>query len=156
MKTKNEILTALGGTSEERLLVAGLLDKEQICRTRGYLTHTKFLSMGERARCMEAVRLAGATGHALFWGGYAEAERGIFLFFPDWSGGNSLHQQSGGNIFYNLQSVVCRELFVLPSASLNLIRSRGCRPLQRFLWYQTVLYVLSGGLDIRIHETQLY
>ena len=84
MKTKNEILTALGGTSEERLLVAGLLDKEQTCRTRGYLTHTKFLSMGERARCMEAVRLAGATGHALFWGGYAEAERGVFLFYPDY------------------------------------------------------------------------
>ena len=50
MKTKNEILTALGGTSEERLLLAGLLDKEQTCRTRGYLTHTKFLSMGERAK----------------------------------------------------------------------------------------------------------
>lgn len=84
MKSKNEILTALGGSSEERLLVAGLLDKEQACRTRGYLTYTKFLSMGERARCMEAVRLAGATGHALFWGGYVDAERGLYLFYPDY------------------------------------------------------------------------
>lgn len=84
MKSKQEILAALGGTSEERLLVAGLLDKEQTCRERSYLTHTKFLSMGERARCMEAVRLAGAAGHALFWGGYEDAERGMYLFYPDY------------------------------------------------------------------------
>lgn len=31
-----------------------------------------------------AVRLAGATGHALFWGGYEDAERGIYLFYPDY------------------------------------------------------------------------
>ena len=30
------------------------------------------------------VRLAGATGHALFWGGYEDAERGIYLFYPDY------------------------------------------------------------------------
>ncbi len=92
MKTKNEILTALGGTGEERLLLAGLLDKEQTCRTRGYLTHTKFLSMGERAKCMEAVRLARAAGHALFWGGYEDAERGIYLFYPDYLDADSAKQ----------------------------------------------------------------
>ena len=27
---------------------------------------------------------AGATGHALFWGGYEDAERGIYLFYPDY------------------------------------------------------------------------
>ncbi len=30
------------------------------------------------------MRLAGATGHALFWGGYEDAERGIYLFYPDY------------------------------------------------------------------------
>ncbi len=84
MKSKNEILNALGRTGEERLLLAGLLDKEQTCASRGYLTHTKFLSMSERALCSDAVRLCGATGHALFWGGYEDAERGIYLFYPDY------------------------------------------------------------------------
>lgn len=92
MKSKNEILTALGGTSEERLLLAGLLDKEQTCRERSYLTHTKFLSMGERAKCSEAVRLAGAAGHALFWGGYEDAERGLYLFYPNYMDEDSARQ----------------------------------------------------------------
>ena len=92
MKSRNDILNALGGTGEERLLLAGLLDKEQTCETRGYLTHTKFLSMNERALCTEAVRLCGATGHALFWGGYEDAERGIYLFYPDYLDAESAKQ----------------------------------------------------------------
>ena len=79
MKSKNEILAALARWNDARLLLAGLLDKEQTCMSRGYLTHTKFLDLNERAKCTDAVRLAGATGHALFWGGYEEAERGIYL-----------------------------------------------------------------------------
>lgn len=84
MKTKHEILAALAHTAEERLLLAGLLDQEQICMTRSYMTRTRFLSMAERALCADAVRLAGAGGHALFWGGYEEAERGVYLFYPDY------------------------------------------------------------------------
>nr|WP_302651819.1 YlmH/Sll1252 family protein [uncultured Agathobaculum sp.] len=84
MKSKHEILTALARSDSERLLLAGLLDKEQACSLRGYLTHTRFLDLNERAKCTEAVRLAGVTGHALFWGGYADAERGIYLFYPDY------------------------------------------------------------------------
>ena len=84
MKSKHEILTALAHSDSERLLLAGLLDKEQACMTRSYLTYTKFLDLNERALCTEAVRLAGATGHALFWGGYADAERGVYLFYPDY------------------------------------------------------------------------
>ena len=69
MKSKQEILSALARSDSERLLLAGLLDKEQTCMSRGYLTHTKFLDLNERAKCTDAVRLAGAAGHALFWGG---------------------------------------------------------------------------------------
>lgn len=94
MKNKTEILNALGGTGEERLLLAGLLDKEQTCRTRGYLTHTKFLSMSERALCAQAVRLCGATDHALFWGGYEDAERGLYLFYPDYLDAESARQSA--------------------------------------------------------------
>ena len=77
LKTKQEILTALAHSGDDKLLLAGLLDKEQTCEQRGYLTHTKFLDLKQRALCTDAVRLAGATGHALFWGGYEDAERGI-------------------------------------------------------------------------------
>lgn len=84
MKSKSEILKALGAAGEEKLLLASLLDKEQACETRGYLTHTRFLSMGERALCAQALRLCGAERHALFWGGYADAERCLCLFYPDY------------------------------------------------------------------------
>ena len=84
LKTKQEILTALAHRGDDKLLLAGLLDKEQTCEQRGYLTHTKFLDLKQRALCTDAVRLAGATGHALFWGGYEDAERGIYLFYPDY------------------------------------------------------------------------
>ena len=84
LKTKQEILTALAHSGDDKLLLAGLLDKEQTCEQRGYLTHTKFLDLKQRALCTDAVRLAGATGHALFWGGYEDAERGIYLFYPDY------------------------------------------------------------------------
>lgn len=92
MKSKNEILAALARSNDDRLLLAGLLDKEQTCMSRGYLTHTKFLDLNERAKCTDAVRLAGATGHALFWGGYEEAERGIYLFYPDYLDGQSAQE----------------------------------------------------------------
>ena len=84
LKTKQEILTALAHSGDDKLLLAGLLDKEQTCEQRGYLTHTKFLDLKQRALCTDAVRLAGGTGHALFWGGYEDAERGIYLFYPDY------------------------------------------------------------------------
>ena len=92
MKTKQEIIAALAKNGDDRLLLASLLDKEQACRTRNYLTHTRFLSLSERALCADAVRLAGASGHALFWGGYEDAERGVWLFYPDYMDGDAARQ----------------------------------------------------------------
>ncbi len=66
------------------MLLANVLDKAEACRERGYLTNTKFLSMGEHALCNDALRLYGASAYSLFFGGYEEAERGIYLFFPDY------------------------------------------------------------------------
>ncbi len=92
MKSKNEILAALARNADDRLLLAGLLDKAQACEARGYMTHTRFLNMNERFLCDEAVRLAGLGGSALFWGGYEEAERGIYLFCPDYMDGAAARQ----------------------------------------------------------------
>ena len=74
LKTKQEILTALAHSGDDKLLLAGLLDKEQTCEQRGYLTHTKFLDLKQRALCTDAVRLAGATGIYLFYPDYMDAE----------------------------------------------------------------------------------
>ena len=54
LKTKQEILTALAHSGDDKLLLAGLLDKEQTCEQRGYLTHTKFLDLKQRALCTDA------------------------------------------------------------------------------------------------------
>lgn len=84
MKTKQEILQALCRTAEEKVLLASLMDKEQTCVSRGYLTHTRFLDLNERALCVKAVRLLGASTRALVWGGYGDAERAVCLFYPDY------------------------------------------------------------------------
>ncbi len=84
LKTKKEILDSLSKTRDERMLLANVLDKAEACRVRGYLTNTKFLSMGEHALCNDALRLFGASAYSVFFGGYEEAERGVYLFFPDY------------------------------------------------------------------------
>lgn len=94
MKSKKEILDGLTNEREERLLLAGLLDQEQICRQRNYPTSTKFLSMGERALCAQAIRAAGTGSNAIFWGGYPEAERGIYIFYPDYMNAEEAKQSA--------------------------------------------------------------
>lgn len=84
LRSKQEILQALARTAEEKVLLASLIDKEQTCVSRGYLTHTRFLDLNERALCAEAVRLLGASDHALLWGGWEDAERAVCLFYPDY------------------------------------------------------------------------
>lgn len=66
------------------MLLAQLFDKEQTCMQRGYLTHTRFLDLNERALCTEAIWQMGASGHALIWGGYDDAERVVAVFYPDY------------------------------------------------------------------------
>lgn len=84
MKTKAEIVAALAQTEDDRILLASLLDKAHTCQMQSYMTHTKFLDPREHALCAQALQLAGLGQGAVFWGGYAEAERGIYLFYPDY------------------------------------------------------------------------
>lgn len=84
MKTRPEILRALGADEADRLLLAQLLDRLETCRERCYPTSTRFLDPRERALAEEAVRLSGAAGECVFWGGYDEAERTAALFFPEY------------------------------------------------------------------------
>ncbi len=84
MKTKKEILDSAAITKDERMLLSNVLDKAETCLERGYPTNTKFLSMGEHAACEEALRLFGASSYSVFFGGYEDAERGLYMFFPDY------------------------------------------------------------------------
>lgn len=82
---REKILRALAQDGDDRLLLAGVLDKLETCRTRNYLTATRFLDMRERALVQQAVRMADAAQECAFWGGYADAERtcGVFSGIHD-------------------------------------------------------------------------
>lgn len=84
MKPKTDILRALARTDEDRVLLAQALDKLETCRTRGYLTSTKFLDLRARSLVAEAARLADGMDMTAFAGGHPEAERAVAVFFPDY------------------------------------------------------------------------
>lgn len=84
MKDKQEILRALAKSDDDRMLLAGVLDKLEACRSRNYLTSTRFLDMHERALVQQGVRLAGGERECVFFGGYTDAERTVAVFFPDY------------------------------------------------------------------------
>lgn len=82
---KGALLDRLGAAGEERLALSRVLDRyEQSCR-RGSGEATDFLTPQQRLRSQELLRLAGAgAGTYVCTGGYAEAERQVILFLPDW------------------------------------------------------------------------
>lgn len=84
MKTKAEIIRALAQAEEDRVLLAQALDKLETCRTRSYQTNTRFLDLRERTLVTEAVRLADGTGGMVVTGGYADAERAVAVFYPEY------------------------------------------------------------------------
>lgn len=81
--TKTELLNKLARDGEERLLLARVLDKLELARDRGVPSHTGFLSPHERAVVEGLIRAEGWPRH-LFFGGFADAERTVCAFLPDW------------------------------------------------------------------------
>lgn len=81
--TKTELLNKTAQTEEERLLLARVLDKLELARTRNIPTHTGFLSPRERTAAEDLLNACGHPAH-LFFGGYEGAERTICVFLPDW------------------------------------------------------------------------
>ena len=81
--TKTELLNKLAGDPEERLLLARIMDKMDLCRQRNVPAHTPFLSLGERKLAETLIAASGHPAH-LFWGGYEGAERTVCAFLPDW------------------------------------------------------------------------
>ena len=81
--TKTELLNKLARDGEERLLLARALDKLELAQNRGVPSHTGFLSPHERAVVEGLIHASGYPNH-LFTGGFADAERTVCAFLPDW------------------------------------------------------------------------
>lgn len=81
--TKKELLDRCARSGEERILLARVLDKLEQAQNRGIPAHTPFLSPGEQASVSDLLNAWGHPRH-LYWGGFADAERRICAFLPDW------------------------------------------------------------------------
>lgn len=81
---KTELLNrCANGDGETRLILARVLDKLELAQRRGIPAHTQFLSPAQRAAVEGLIRASGHPRH-LFDGGYADAERTVCVFLPDW------------------------------------------------------------------------
>ena len=81
--TKKELLDRCAHDSEERVLLARVLDKLEMTQQRGIPSHTVFLSPAQQASVTDLLRVWGNPRH-LFLGGYPDAQRRICIFLPDW------------------------------------------------------------------------
>ncbi len=77
-----ELLRKYARSPEDDELLARLLDKVDILERSGRMQHSRFLSERDRL-CLEPVLRELGT-RAVFWGGYAEAERVVLIFPADW------------------------------------------------------------------------
>lgn len=80
---KTELLNKYAKDPEERLELAYALDQLEKARGRSVPACTKFLSPERRAALSGLLRACGAPEH-LFYGGFADAERTVCAFLPDW------------------------------------------------------------------------
>lgn len=68
--------------TETELLLSLIDDKLRKCEDGYMLTHTHFLSLGERSAAM--AHLKNRYPNYLFWGGYPDAERTVLFLLPDY------------------------------------------------------------------------
>lgn len=81
--TKKELLDRCAKDSDERILLARILDKVELAANRGVPACTQFLSPGEQASVTDLLNAWGHPRH-LFFGGFDDAERRLCAFLPDW------------------------------------------------------------------------
>ena len=80
---KAELPRPYSSNSEQRLLLARILDKLEQCQNRSIPTCSGFLTPEERAEAQALLlRLPGVN--PIFFGGFDEAERRVCAFLPDW------------------------------------------------------------------------
>lgn len=92
---KTKLLDRMGLSGEERMLLAGVLDRAEQARSRNIPTATDFLSPQQQMQVADLLRLAGFGEESyVLLGGYDGAERKLALFLPDWMDGESVGEQS--------------------------------------------------------------
>ena len=68
--------------TETELLLSLIDDKLRKCEDGYMLTHTHFLSLGERSSAM--AHLKNRYPNHVFWGGYPDAERSVLFLLPEY------------------------------------------------------------------------
>ncbi len=67
---------------EDRLLIAKVLDKIEICKTKNKITNTDFLDLYQK-NIVQKLLNKQQNQNYIFFGGNKEAEREIVIFYPD-------------------------------------------------------------------------
>ncbi|MCD7946837.1 MAG: YlmH/Sll1252 family protein [Oscillospiraceae bacterium] len=93
MMNKTELLNKITQHPEERVLLARVMDKTELARSRSVPAHTGFLSSAERASVETLLAAIGRPRH-VFWGGYEGAERTICAFLPEWQDEDSFRLET--------------------------------------------------------------
>lgn len=81
---RKQLLDRVARSTEERVLLAHVLDKCELCRTRSIPAHTDFLDPAALRDAEELLRAALYRDGWTASGGYEGAERKILFFYPDW------------------------------------------------------------------------
>lgn len=82
---KNTMIAKIAQESEDRLLLARILDKYEQMERKGIPTVTAFLSTREQTMAQVLLNTAGIHGGYRFDGGYDDAERKALTFLPEWA-----------------------------------------------------------------------
>lgn len=82
---KQTMIAKIAQESEDKLLLARILDKYEQMERRGIPTATVFLSQREQLLAQTLLNTAGIRTGYRFDGGYEDAERKLLLFLPDWA-----------------------------------------------------------------------
>ncbi len=85
---RGELIRKYARSPEDDELLARLLDKVDIHERSGLTQHSRFLSERDRLCCEPVLRELGKE--AVFWGGYAEAERTVLMLPAEWQEPESL------------------------------------------------------------------
>ena len=93
---RGELIRKYARSPEDDELLARLLDKVDIHERSGMMQHSRFLSERDRLCCEPVLRTLGKD--AVFWGGYAEAERTVLILPAEWQEPESVRQGGTGPV----------------------------------------------------------
>lgn len=80
---KRELLDRFSRDSEQRVLLARLLDQKERAEQKKIPTHTGFFSPAQQADAADLLA-ACIPGRGVLFGGYEDAQRKLWAFLPDW------------------------------------------------------------------------